>query len=132
MPEDKPSPFGVNNGVYHAGGTSYVGNQAVGPNAHADSGPVSFSIAEPGQRRELDGMLAEVERLLSEHADELHDAEAARGELRRLREELEEARPEPRLLRRALDRLASFAQQVTPLATAVGQLGQAVSALLNR
>ncbi|KUO15743.1 hypothetical protein [Streptomyces dysideae] len=116
----------VNNGLMISGGTHYVGNQAVGPGAQAFSGSVSFQQQDPERTAEL---LALVERLLEEHSTELADPEGTTRELRRLREELDEAEPEPTVLRRALDRLNEFVQPVTPLVVAVGQLAQSVQGL---
>jgi hypothetical protein len=134
MPDDVPdfpSPSATNNGVYQTGGTSSVGNQAVGHGAQAFSGAVSFQFTDTTQRAQVTGLLAELERLLTEHAAALPDAGATHTELRRLREELEESRPEPRVLQRALDRLTSFVRPVTPLVVAVGQLSEAVRASLG-
>jgi uncharacterized membrane protein YccC len=116
----------VNNGLMISGGTHYVGNQAVGQGAQAFSGSVSFQQQDPERTAEL---LARVERLLEEHSTELADPEGTTRELRRLREELDEAEPEPTVLRRALDRLNEFVQPVTPLVVAVGQLAQSVQGL---
>lgn len=116
----------VNNGVMISGGTLYVGNQAVGHGAQAYSGAVSFQPQDAERTAEL---LAYVERLLEEHRGALADPEATTRELRRLREELDEAEPQPTVLRRALDRLNEFVQPVTPLVVAVGQLAQSVQGL---
>ncbi|QUC57536.1 hypothetical protein IOD14_12400 [Streptomyces sp. A2-16] len=116
----------VNNGVMISGGTHYVGNQAVGHGAQAYSGAVSFQPQDAERTAEL---LAYVERLLEEHRGALADPEATTRELRRLREELDEAEPQPTVLRRALDRLNEFVQPVTPLVVAVGQLAQSVQGL---
>ena len=116
----------VNNGVMISGGTHYVGNQAVGHGAQAFSGSVSFQPQDAERTAEL---LANFERLLEEHRAALADPEATSRELRRLREELDEAEPQPTVLRRALDRLNEFVQPVTPLVVAVGQLAQSVQGL---
>ncbi|MET7737003.1 hypothetical protein ABZT02_37580 [Streptomyces sp. NPDC005402] len=116
----------VNNGLMISGGTHYVGNQAVGHRAQAFSGSVSFPPQDAERTAEL---LAYVERLLEEHRAALADPDASSRELRRLREELDEAEPQPTVLRRALDRLNEFVQPVTPLVVAVGQLAQSVQGL---
>jgi hypothetical protein len=116
----------VNNGLMISGGTHYVGNQAVGHGARAFSGSVSFQPQDAERTAEL---LASIERLLDEHRAALADPDATSRELRRLREELDEAEPQPTVLRRALDRLNEFVQPVTPLVVAVGQLAQSVQGL---
>ncbi|GGP93726.1 DUF5955 family protein [Streptomyces roseolilacinus] len=123
-PADEPPP-GSNFGVQQYGGQSSVGNQAVGPNARADAGRVAVQAPRAEQHARVDELVLLVERLLEEHRAELPDQEAPRVELRRLREELEEEAPEPGVVRRALDRLAAFAEPVAPLAAAVAELSQA-------
>jgi len=124
--DDRRQEPPVNNGLMISGGTQYVGNQAVGHGAQAFSGSVSFQPQDAERTAEL---FALVERLLEEHRTDLADPEATTRELRRLREELEEAQPEPTFVRRALDRLNEFVQPVTPLVVAVGQLAQSVQGL---
>ncbi|MEU3413960.1 DUF5955 family protein [Streptomyces sp. NPDC006658] len=116
----------VNNGLVINGGTHYVGNQAVGRGAQAISGSVSFPPPDAAQSGRTAELLTRVERLLQEHRALLADPEATTRELRRLREELDEAEPQPTVLRRALDRLNAFVQPVAPLVAAVGQLAQSV------
>ncbi|KPI14922.1 hypothetical protein OK074_8556 [Actinobacteria bacterium OK074] len=122
----------VNNGLVISGGTQYVGNQAVGHGAQAFSGSVSFQPQDAAQTARTAELLAFVERLLAEHRTALADPDATTRELRRLREELEEDEPQPTVLQRALDRLNTFVQPVTPLVVAVGQLAQSVQGLLGR
>jgi hypothetical protein len=124
--DDRRQDPPVNNGLMISGGTHYVGNQAVGHGAQAFSGSVSFQPENAERTAEL---LAYVERLLEEHRTALADPDATSRELRRLREELDEAEPQPTVLRRALDRLNEFVQPVTPLVVAVGQLAQSVQGL---
>ncbi|MEU6352638.1 hypothetical protein ABZ896_25485 [Streptomyces sp. NPDC047072] len=124
--DDRRQDPPVNNGIVISGGTQYVGNQAVGHQAQAFSGSVSFQAQDGERTAEL---LALVERLLEEHRAELTEPEATTRELRRLREELEEPEPQPTVLRRALDRLNEFCRPVTPLVLAVGQLAQSVQGL---
>jgi uncharacterized membrane protein YccC len=119
----------VNHGLVVNGGTHYVGNQAVGQGAQAISGPVSFPPPDAAQAGRTAELLVRVERLLQEHRALLSDPEATTRELRRLREELDEAEPQPTVLRRALDRLTAFVQPVAPLVTVVGQLAQSVQGL---
>ena len=126
MSDDRRQDPPVNNGLMISGGTHYVGNQAIGDHAQAFSGSVSFQPQDPERTAEL---LALVERLLVEHRAALADPDATDRELRRLREELDEAEPQPTVLRRALDRLNEFVQPVTPLVVAVGQLAQSVQGL---
>ncbi|MFC8430529.1 DUF5955 family protein [Streptomyces sp. NPDC057253] len=126
MSDDSRQDPPVNNGVMISGGTHYVGNQAVGQNAQAFSGSVSFQPQDAERTAEL---LAHIERLLEEHRAALTDPEATTRELRRLREELDEPEPQPTVLRRALTRLNEFVQPVTPLVVAVGQLAQSVQGL---
>ncbi|QNP68632.1 hypothetical protein IAG44_03555 [Streptomyces roseirectus] len=116
----------INQGVVQYGGTSNVGNQALGPGATAYSGAVSFQSYDAGRTAEL---LARVEELLEAHRSSLTDPEGTSVELRRLREELAEDRPEPGVLRRALTRLNDFVQPVTPLVVAVGQLAQSMQGI---
>ncbi|GAQ57413.1 hypothetical protein [Streptomyces acidiscabies] len=117
---------GVNQGVVQYGGTSNVGNQAIGPGATAYSGTVSFQSFDAGRTAEL---LARVEELLALHQAQLTDPESTSRELRRLREELAEPEPEPGVVRRALTRLNDFVQPVTPLVVAVGQLAASMQGL---
>jgi hypothetical protein len=124
--DDRRQDPPVNNGLMISGGTHYVGNQAVGHGAQAFSGSVSFQPQDAERTAEL---LAYVEQLLEEHRAALADPDATSRELRRLREELDEAEPQPTVLRRALDRLNEFVQPVTPLVVAVGQLAQSVQGL---
>jgi hypothetical protein len=132
MPEDSPNPSATNNGVYQTGGASHIGNQAVGHGAQAFSGSVSFRITDSAQRAQATELLSYVERLLDEYAAALPDVGATRTQIRRLREELGEAEPEPRVLQRTLERLTSFVQPVAPLVVAVSQLTQAVQGALKR
>lgn len=124
--DDRRQDPPVNNGVMISGGTHHVGNQAVGQGAQAFSGSVSFQPQDAERTAEL---LSYVERLLEEHRAALTDPDATAREVRRLREELDEAEPQPTVLRRALDRLNEFVQPVTPLVVAVGQLAQSVQGL---
>ncbi|GGS62222.1 DUF5955 family protein [Streptomyces griseoviridis] len=119
----------VNNGLVINGGTHHVGNQAVGHHARAYSGSVSFSPQDREQAARTAELLTRVDQLLQEHRAALADPDAAGRELGRLREELDEAEPQPTVLRRALDRLTGFVQPVGPLVTAVGQLAASVQGL---
>ncbi|MDT0436509.1 hypothetical protein ABZ439_20580 [Streptomyces sp. NPDC005840] len=125
--DDRRQDPPVNNGLIISGGTHHVANQAVGPGARAFSGPVSFQLQDPGRTAEL---LTRVELLLQTHRAELTDLAATTRELRRLREELDEPEPQPGVLQRALTRLNSFVQPVTPLVVAVGELTRSVGELL--
>lgn len=127
---DPPVPP-VNNGLVVQGGTHYVGNQAIGHRAQAFSGSVSFQQQDSGQAARTAELLAYVEQLLEEHRSALADPDATTRELRRLREELDEEEPQPPVLRRALDRLTSFVQPVTPLVVAVGELATTVRGTLG-
>ncbi|GLW51266.1 hypothetical protein Stsp02_69270 [Streptomyces sp. NBRC 14336] len=122
-------PEGTNYGVQQFGGQSQVANQAVGPGARATAGAISFQSLTADQRTMIDDRLALVERLLDEHRAALPDQDTPRAELRRLRDELTEPEPEPGVVRRALDRLATYAEPVAPLAAAVAALAQALPAL---
>ncbi|MFI6209988.1 DUF5955 family protein [Streptomyces sp. NPDC051041] len=121
----------VNNGLVIKGGTHYVGNQAIGHRAQAFSGSVGFRAQDTGQAARIGELLTHIEQLLEQHRSELADPDATTTELRRLREELDEEEPQPPVLRRALDRLTAFAQPVTPLAVAVGELAQTVRGVLG-
>ena len=121
----------VNNGLVINGGTHYVGNQAIGHRAQAFSGSVGFQPQDAGQAARTAELLVYVEQLLEEHRAALADPDATTRELRRLREELDEAEPQPPVLRRALDRLTEFVQPVTPLVVAVGELAQTVRGALG-
>ncbi|MFF8387812.1 DUF5955 family protein [Streptomyces kanasensis] len=124
---DEPGEARVLNfGVQQYGGQSSVGNQAIGPGARAVAGHVSVHAPSADQRAEVEALLLLVERLLDEHRAALPDQESPRTELRRLREELEEGEPEPGVVRRALERLALFAQPAAPLAAAVAELTRVV------
>ena len=131
MTDDTPIPSATNHGIYQTGGAMYTGNQAVGQGAQAFSGPVGFQITDSAQSAQITDLLTQIERLLNEHASALADPEATRTQIRRLREELGEAEPEPRVLQRALGRLAGYVQPVAPLVVAVGQLAQAVQGTLG-
>ncbi|MFE4665252.1 hypothetical protein ACFRI7_14695 [Streptomyces sp. NPDC056716] len=130
--DDGRSEPPVNNGLVIKGGTHYVGNQAIGHRAQAFSGSVSFQqrAGDEAAARTAE-LLALIERLLAENRDALADPDATTRELRRLREELDEEEPQPGVLRRALDRLTAFAQPVTPLAVAVGELSVMVRGVLG-
>ncbi|WP_241827058.1 hypothetical protein [Streptomyces graminilatus] len=136
-PYARPEPYvrpepPVNNGLVINGGTHYVGNQAIGHGAQAFSGSVGFEPRDDEQiAARMSELLLYVEQLLTEHREALADPEATTRELRRLREELDEDQPEPTVLRRALDRLTAFAQPVTPLVVAVGELTQSVRGALG-
>jgi hypothetical protein len=126
-PSDEPTGARVLNlGVQQYGGHSSVGNQAVGPGARAVAGRVTVQAPSADQRAEVEALLLLVERLLDEHRAVLPDQESPRTELRRLREELDEETPEPGVVRRALERLALFAQPAAPLAAAVAELTRVV------
>ncbi|HEY8980389.1 MAG TPA: hypothetical protein VIU15_12475 [Streptomyces sp.] len=116
----------LNQGVIQYGGTSNVGNQAIGPGATAYSGTVSF---QPFDATRTAGLLAQVEALLTEHRERLADPAATSRELQRLRDELEEPEPQVGVVRRALTRLNEFVQPVTPLVVAVGELARSVQGL---
>ncbi|MGA5699753.1 DUF5955 family protein [Peterkaempfera bronchialis] len=131
MSEGTPRPPAVNQGVQQSGGTSYTGNQAVGFQAQAVTGSIGFQTPDAAPRMRAAEALDIVAGLLEEHRTALPDAAAAVAQLRRLREELDEEQPEPRVLSRALDRLTAFVQPVTPLVTAVAQLTQAVQGALG-
>ncbi|GAA2148026.1 hypothetical protein GCM10009760_39500 [Kitasatospora kazusensis] len=127
MTAEHPQGFPVNNGVQQSGGHSQVGNQAVGAGARAVAGNVGFQTALPAQQAGPAELIALIERLLTEHRDALPDQSGTQVELRRLREELDEAEPQPGVLRRALERLTDFVAPVAPLVVAVGQLAQALN-----
>ncbi|WP_416973012.1 hypothetical protein [Streptomyces sp. 4F14] len=116
----------INQGVVQYGGTSNVGNQAIGPGATAYSGTVSFESFDAGRSMQL---LDRVEELLVLHRAQLPDQEGTTHQLVRLREELAEPEPEPGVVRRALTRLNDFVQPVTPLVVAVGELARSVQGL---
>ncbi|MCP9988998.1 DUF5955 family protein [Streptomyces sudanensis] len=119
---------GDNHGVQQYGGHSSVANQAVGPGARAVAGDITVHAPGTGERARVEELIRLVERLLEEHREALPDREAPRVELRRLREELDEDEPEPGVVRRALNRLAGFAEPVAPVAAAVAELTRAVGA----
>ncbi|MFJ8042693.1 hypothetical protein ACIRBX_19600 [Kitasatospora sp. NPDC096147] len=117
----------ANYGVQQSGGHSQVGNQAIGPNARAVAHQIAFQSAAPaGSAERIEQLLTTIQQLLTAHAAELPDPDAPQVELRRLREELDEAEPQPGVLRRALDRLAAIAVPIVPLATAVAELSTVV------
>jgi hypothetical protein len=120
-----PGPTG-NSGVQQFGGTSQVGNQAVGTNARAVAGSVGFQTALPIERIDPAELLTLIERLLDQHREALPDQAGTQVELRRIREELDEEEPQPGVLRRSLDRITAFVQPVAPLVVAVAQLTTAL------
>src|SRR4051794_5172683 len=103
--DDRRQDPPVNNGLMISGGTHYVGNHAGGHGAQAFSGSVSFPPPDAGRTADL---LATSERLMEEPRAPVTDPDATSRELRRLREDLDEADPQPTVLRRALDRLNEF------------------------
>jgi hypothetical protein len=123
MPTDPDARRTVNYGVIQSGGVQNIGNQAIGPGARAISGAAA---QDPARRSDITGLLAEFERLLAEHRSALPESDAAAKELRRLKDELDEDKPEPSVVQRALDRITAFVRPVTPLAAAAAQLIQAI------
>ncbi len=123
---NEPSGGPVNNGFQQSGGNSQIGNQAIGAGARAVAGDIGFRTLVPAPATQASDLLTLVERLLEEHRAELPDQSGTQVELRRIREELGEAEPQPGVLRRGLERLTSFVEPVTPLVVAVGRLSQAV------
>ncbi|WP_441246680.1 DUF5955 family protein [Kitasatospora sp. McL0602] len=126
----EPGPV-TNAGIQQYGGHSQVGNQAVGTGARAVAGQIGFQTALPDQRADVGELIALIRQLLADHQAVLPDQGATQVELRRIQEELEEAEPQPGLLRRSLDRISSFVQPVAPLVTAVAQLTQALQGTLG-
>ncbi|TYK46190.1 hypothetical protein [Actinomadura decatromicini] len=129
--DEQPATPSVNYGIVSMGGTHYVANQAVGQNAQAFSNAVTFNAQNSNHRAQASELLAVIERLLEEHRAALTDPDGAAREVQRVREELDEDEPQLPFLRRALDRLNTYAEPVAPLVAAVGQLTQTVQAAIG-
>ncbi|GAA5118226.1 hypothetical protein [Haloechinothrix salitolerans] len=113
----------TNYGIQQSGGSSHVGNQAVGPNAHAVSRDNTVSSGP-----DVEALLDQVGTLLARHRAELSETDALAAELAhgRVREELARPEPDRSRLERLLGGLAAFVRPVTPLVTAVDALVTAV------
>lgn len=112
----------INYGIQQSGGTSNVGNQAVGPNARATSHGLRFT----GATEEL---LTELMTLLDRHRAELPDTVAATAE--RLQDELAKPQPDRRMLTRILDSLTTLVKPVTPLVNTVAELTKAINSAFH-
>ncbi|HEV2782794.1 MAG TPA: hypothetical protein VGX25_25670 [Actinophytocola sp.] len=114
----------ANYGIQQSGGTSNVGNQAVGPHARAISHGQRFTA--PAGAGEL---LTELMTLLDRHRAELPATAVATAE--RLREELAKPEPDRGTLSRILDKLNTVVKPVTPLVNTVAELTKAIGSALS-
>lgn len=119
MPESS-----ANYGIQQSGGTSNVGNQAVGPNARAISHGLRFTA--PAGTGDL---LAELMTLLDRHRAELPGTAVSTAE--ELTDELAKTEPDRGVLTRTLDRLTALVKPVAPLVTTVAELTKAISAAFH-
>ncbi|MFI7553359.1 hypothetical protein ACIBQ2_26875 [Micromonospora sediminimaris] len=110
----------INFGVQHSGGVSQVGNQAVGPGAHAVGG--TLWATAPGV--DVPALVAQLVQTLDRHRDEL--PEPARAVAAELRVQLARPDPEPARVTVLLQRLAALAAPVAPVASAVTEVLRAV------
>ncbi|MCT9010311.1 hypothetical protein [Streptomyces rhizosphaerihabitans] len=108
------------------------GGTYVGPIIQNIANPRSFQSqdAEPAAARTVE-LLLRIEALLQERRTTLVAPEAAAMELHRLWAELQEAEPQPNVVRRALDRLQGLLSPVPDLGPAVHELASMVHRLLN-
>lgn len=113
----------ANYGIQQSGGTSNVGNQAVGPKARAISHGLHFTAGGTND------LLAELMTLLDRHRAELPDTTFATAE--RLREELAKPQPDRRVLTRVMDQLTTLVKPVTPLVSTVAELTKAISSAFH-
>ncbi|MFD9697551.1 hypothetical protein [Lentzea sp. NPDC059081] len=114
MPEGTP-----NYGIQQSGGTSNVGNQAVGQHARATSHGMHFTVAPA-----TDELLARLMTLLDSHRAELPDEVDDTAE--ELQDELESPEPDRGVIARTLERLTNMVKPVAPLVETVGELTKAV------
>jgi hypothetical protein len=114
----------ANFGIQQSGGTSNVGNQAVGPPARAVSHGLRFTA--PAGTGEL---LAELMTLLDRHRAELPGNAVATAE--ELRDELAKPQPDRGVLTRILDKLTTLVKPVTPLVTTVAELTKTVNSAFS-
>jgi hypothetical protein len=112
----------ANFGIQQSGGTSNVGNQAVGPHARAVSHGLRFT-AGTGE------LLAELMTLLDRHRAELPGSAVTTAE--ELRDELAKPQPDRGVLTRILDRLTTLVKPVTPLVTTVAELTKTVNSAFS-
>ncbi|MFF5216128.1 hypothetical protein [Micromonospora sp. NPDC000442] len=110
----------VNFGIQQSGGVSQVGNQAVGPGAHAVGG--GLWATAPGV--DVPALVAHLVQTLDRHRDEL--PEPARAVAAELRVHLARPDPEPARVTALLQRLAALAAPVVPVASAVTEVLRAV------
>lgn len=114
----------ANEGIQFSGGTMNVGAQAVGGNAHAESGDVTFTEGVTGP--DLAGLLGTLFQQLDQYRDRLPGAEAATTTAEILKEELEAESPSQGSLARLLTKLRDLVRPVPELITTVGEIGTAV------
>lgn len=114
----------ANYGIQQSGGTSNVGNQAVGPNARAVSHGLHFT--PPAGTSDL---LAELMTLLDRHRAELPGTAVATAEL--LQDELATTQPDRGKLTRILDKLTTLVKPVTPLVNTVADITKAVNSAFH-
>ncbi|PZG17207.1 hypothetical protein C1I95_15965 [Micromonospora craterilacus] len=114
------SEASANYGIQQSGGVSQVGNQAVGPGAHAVGG--ALWATAPGV--DVPALVARLVEVLDRHRDELPDA--TRAVAAELRLQLARQNPEPARVTALLQRLAALAAPVAPVASAVTEVLRAV------
>lgn len=114
------SDSSINFGIQQSGGVSQVGNQAVGPGAHAVGG--ALWATTPGV--DVPTLVAHLVETLDRHRAEL--PEPARAVAAELRVQLARPDPEPARVTALLQRLAALAAPVAPVASAVTEVLRAV------
>ncbi|SCL36385.1 hypothetical protein GA0070616_5473 [Micromonospora nigra] len=113
----------TNYGIHQSGGVSQVGNQAVGPGAHAVGG--SLAATTP-TGVDVPALLAQLLKLVEQHRAQLpQPAHAVAAELRA---QLGRPDVEPARVTVLLHRLAALASPVAPVAAAVTEVLKAVQA----
>lgn len=112
----------ANYGIQQSGGTSNVGNQAVGPNARATSYGQRISPA-------TGDLLAELTVLLDRHRGELPGTADTAAE--QLHDELAKPQPDRGVLTRILDQLATVVKPIVPLVKIVAELTKAINSAFH-
>lgn len=113
----------INYGVQQHGGTSQVGNQAVGPGAYASGGSLHASGPTGADVVALVRQLVEV---VDRHRGDL--PEPAMTVAAQVRDELSRPEPRPDRVEALLQRLAALVAPVAPVAAAVTEVIRAVQA----
>ncbi|TDB81871.1 hypothetical protein [Micromonospora sp. KC721] len=114
----------INYGIQQSGGTSQVGNQAVGPGASATGGSL-HATAPPAV--DVAGLLRQLTEVVDRHRGAL--PEPAVTVAAQVRAELSRPEPRPARVAELLRRLAELAAPVAPVAAAVTEVIRAVQSV---